>query len=82
MSKSQHAADRTATARISKLDQLITLLRAPEGTAMPAMMAATAWQAHSIRGAMAGSLKRKGHVVISEKIEGERRWRIVEGGSR
>lgn len=82
MPKSKHAVDQTAPARISKLDQLMTLLRGPEGAAMPAMMAATDWQAHSIRGAMAGSLKRKGHVVISEKIEGERRWRIVEGGSR
>lgn len=79
MPKSQQAA---STARISKLDQLITLLRASEGAAMSAMMAATAWQAHSIRGAMAGSLKRKGHVIVSEKIDGERRWRIVEGGSR
>lgn len=82
MPKSHHAADQTATPRISKLGQLITLLRVPEGATMPTMTAATAWQAHSIRGAMAGSLKRKGHVIVSEKIEGERRWRIVEGGNR
>ena len=46
---------------------------------MPAMIAATGWQAHSVRGALAGALKRKGHKVLSEKVEGERRWRIVEG---
>ena len=37
----------------------------------------TAWQAHSIRGAMAGALKRKGYTVESAKAEAGRRWRIM-----
>ena len=68
--------------RVSKLDQLITVLRHPRGASMQAMMAMTGWQADSVRGAIAGALKRKGHAVLSEKVEGERRWRIVEGESQ
>lgn len=73
------AAEAKAAPRVSKLDQLITMLRASTGASMPAMTAATGWQAHSVRGAIAGALKRKGLKVLSEKAEGERRWRIVEG---
>ena len=43
------------------------------------LVAATGWQAHSVRGALAGSLKRKGHAIISEKVDGERRYRIGAG---
>lgn len=44
---------------------------------MASMIEATGWQAHSIRGALAGALKKKGHAVSSEK-SGERRiWRIA-----
>ena len=42
------------------------------------LMAVTAWQAHSIRGAMAGALKRKGYTVVSAKAEVGRRWRIMQ----
>lgn len=63
-------------ARISKLARLIILLQSPEGASMAAMTAATDWQPHSVRGAMAGAVRRKGHAVTSEKVGDERRWRI------
>ena len=44
---------------------------------MPTMIEATGWQAHSIRGAMAGALKKKGHSVTSEKAGDKRVWRIT-----
>jgi hypothetical protein len=62
--------------RLSKLDQLVALLRRPDGASLSELADATGWQAHSIRGAIAGSLKRKGHVVTSEKSDGIRRYRI------
>ena len=61
----------------TKLDALIALLQRPEGATMPAMIAATGWQAHSIRGAMAGALRKKGHAASSEKAESGRVWRIA-----
>lgn len=65
------------TAPISKLDRLIALLQQRAGADMPAMIAATGWQAHSVRGALAGALRKKGHQVRSEKSEAGRVWRIT-----
>ena len=43
----------------SKLAVLIELLRRPAGATIPDMMEATGWQAHSVRGAISGALKKK-----------------------
>ncbi len=41
------------------------------------MTAATGWQAHSVRGAMSGAIKKKlGLTILSEKSEGRRIYRI------
>ena len=43
------------------------------------MAAATNWQAHSVRGAMSGALKKKlGLAIHSQKTDGVRMYRIVE----
>lgn len=60
----------------SKLDRLVSVLRRESGADMPAMLEATGWQAHSIRGALAGALKKRGHIVSSDKSDGRRVWRI------
>ena len=60
----------------SKLDQVLALLSQPQGASLAELCAATGWQTHSVRGALAGSLKRKGHVVTSDKVEGVRRYRV------
>ncbi len=62
---------------VSKLDQLVAKLSGPEGATLAEMVAATGWQAHSVRGAMAGALKKRGHVIASEKPDGVRRYRIA-----
>lgn len=61
----------------SKLDRLIAILLHEEGADMAAMIEATGWQAHSIRGALAGALKKRGHPVSSEKTGERRIWRIT-----
>ena len=60
----------------SKLDQVLALLVRPEGATLVELCTATGWQTHSVRGAMAGSLKRKGHIVTSNKVDGIRRYRV------
>jgi len=61
-----------------KLADLIALLRRPEGARIDEMMTATGWQAHSVRGAMSGALKKKlGLAILSEKKDGERVYRIA-----
>lgn len=55
------------------------MLRRPTGASIDEIMAATGWQAHTIRGAIAGALKKKlGLAVESEKVEGRGRvYRIA-----
>jgi hypothetical protein len=58
----------------SKQAQLIAMLKRPEGASIIEISQELKWQAHSVRGAIAGSLKKKlGLVVTSEMIRGENR---------
>ena len=68
-----------ATRDNSKQAQLIAALKAATGTTIKQMMAVTGWQAHTVRGAIAGALKKKlGLDVQSEKVEGRGRvYRIA-----
>jgi hypothetical protein len=55
----------------SKQAQLIEMLKRPEGASLIEISQEFVWKSHSVRGAIAGSLKKKlGLAVTSEKIEG------------
>lgn len=71
-----------ADVKSTKLDILINLLGGAKGASMAEMIATTGWQAHSIRGAIAGAVKRKGHGVISFKEGAERRWRLAKAAAK
>lgn len=66
---------KTATKTPSKLDHVEALLRASTGASIAEIMAATGWQQHSVRGAMAGALKKRGLMITSDKVDGTRRYR-------
>ena len=54
----------------TKQQQMIDLLRRPKGATLVEIVEATGWQQHTIRGAMAGALKKKlGLTITSEKDE-------------
>jgi hypothetical protein len=59
----------------NKLDRLVALLRSETGATITAMMGATGWQAHSVRGALAGALKKRGLAITSDKTDGVRIYR-------
>ena len=65
-------------ARVTKHDRVLELLSQRSGTTIPEMMEATGWQQHSVRGFLAGTVKKKlGFTLTSAKSEGEvRRYRI------
>jgi hypothetical protein len=58
----------------TKQEALIEMLRAPGGATIEEVATALEWAAHTVRGAMAGPLKKKlGLEVTSEKVEGRGR---------
>ena len=59
----------------SKLDIIAGMIRREGGSTIVELVEATGWQPHSVRGAIAGALKKKGIIVRSEKVDGERRYR-------
>lgn len=63
----------------TKQATLIALLKQPAGATLGQMVQATGWQSHTVRGAMAGALKKKlGLEITSEKLPGaERIYRIT-----
>tara|TARA_R110002072_G_scaffold2173_3_gene18030 strand:- start:455 stop:1024 length:570 start_codon:yes stop_codon:yes gene_type:complete len=55
----------------TKQAKIIALLQRPEGASIGEIVEATAWQAHTARGAISGALKKKlGLPVTAEKVEG------------
>ena len=63
----------------SKQAEVIRMLQRPEGATIAQICVATGWQAHTVRGAFAGALKKKlGLTIVSDKPQGgERTYRIA-----
>ena len=57
---------------------MITLFNRPEGTTIDAIMKATGWQQHSVRGFFSGVVRKRLRLnLISEKTESGRIYRIA-----
>ena len=63
----------------SKQDEVIAMLRRPEGATVDEVANATGWQRHTVRGVFSGTLKKKlGLTIASAKEERGRVYRIPE----
>ena len=71
-------ADEPKVGRVTKQERVLTLLSQPVGASIEEMMQATDWQQHSVRGFLAGTVKKKlgFSLTTSKAAGGVRRYRI------
>ena len=61
----------------SKQDKILALLQRPKGATLDVLVKETQWQKHSVRGFLAGTVRKKLKLpLLSEKIDGIRTYRI------
>jgi hypothetical protein len=78
--RSGPASSRPAARLDTKHARIIAMLRKPAGATIAAIMGATDWQQHSVRGFLAGIVRRKlGLNLVSEQTDKGRVYRIKDG---
>src|ERR1700682_3298856 len=74
------SSSKTAMRPDTKHARILALLRMPAGTTIAAIMTATDWQQHSVRGFLAGVVRKKlGLNLVSEQTDKGRVYRIKDG---
>jgi uncharacterized protein DUF3489 len=76
-------ASRASSNRVksaSKQDKIVALLQRPKGATLDALVKETQWEKHSVRGFLAGTVRKKLKLrLLSEKIDSIRTYRIGTG---
>jgi hypothetical protein len=65
------------TGRKTKQGMLLALLQRPDGATIAELAAAAGWQEHSVRGFLAGHIRKIGYALISQKRDTGRRYLIT-----
>src|SRR5437868_1288889 len=75
--KSSKAPSPRPVKTASKHDTLLKLLRQDKGATLDALVKSSGWQKHSIRGFLAGTVRKKLKLpLVSEKVDGVRTYWI------
>jgi hypothetical protein len=74
------ASPRLAARPGTKHDRIIAMLRTPAGATIASLVTATKWQQHSVRGFLAGVVRKKlGLNLVSEQTDKGRVYRVRDG---
>jgi hypothetical protein len=77
--RSAPTSSRSATRPNTKHDRIIAMLRTPAGATIASLVTATEWQQHSVRGFLAGVVRKKlGLNLVSEQTDKGRVYRIKD----
>ena len=78
-SRSAHSSPKVTKRTDTKHARILAMLRTPAGATVAAIMTATAWQQHSVRGFLAGVVRKKlGLNLVSEQTDKGRIYRIIK----
>ena len=78
--RSASASSKSPARSATKHDRIIAMLRTSAGATIASLVTVTEWQQHSVRGFLAGVIRKKlGLNLVSEKTDKGRVYRIKSG---
>ena len=78
--KYQRKTSKAVKPKTTKTEAVISLLRHKNGASLGDLQSVTGWQAHSVRGFLSGTVKKKLNLALSSQLtaKGERRYHIAK----
>ena len=78
--KSQRKTSKAVKPKTTKNEAVISLLRHKNGASLGDLQSVTGWQAHSVRGFLSGTVKKKLNLPLSSQLtpKGERRYHTAK----